>query len=439
MKKEGTESIKSNIFARTKKRLVIINMAVVIFSMLIFSAIIVLFYSLTLFSKVDSEINNQIIMTEQFLYDTNNNLNRLPGDLNGVVNGRRPKLRLDSTPIRNPKFIIFIYDEEQLIFKTTDIFYLNDEKPNVPNVYDKIFNFKDKGYNFRGKTFIYESFKVQIMVNTDSEVDALYRLFQVVSVCLGMLLATSYLLAKYLTSKALKPIKKSYDEQVYFIQDASHEMRTPLSIIKGKAELLAVHPNDTIESHIEDISFIMSEIRAMEKLNRDLLMLSKEDVDTSVDAKKLDLLALANEIEEFFEMVSTIQDKHFTIIKPNQWEFVNWDYAKIKQALTILLDNAFKYTEAGDSIYLTFKTSEKDVVITVEDTGYGIKEIDKNRIFDRFFRSDDIRGKNIDGSGIGLSILKSLSRVHKFNIKVQSTESIGTKFILTIPKIIKFY
>lgn len=437
MKNKENESVKSNIFAKTKKRLIIINMSVVIFSMLIFSAIIVLFYSLTLFSKVDYEINTQIVMTEKFLHELNN-LNKPPDNLSGVINARRPKARLDSTPIRNPKFIIFIYDEDQLIFKTTDKFYLADERPNFTNDYGKIFNFKDKGYNFRGKTFQYENFKVQIIVNTDSEVEALSRLFEVVTICMGILLATSYLLARYLTSKALKPIRKSYDEQVYFIQDASHEMRTPLSIIKGKTELLAVHPKDTIESHTEEISLIMSEIRGMEKLNRDLLMLSKEDVDTSINLKQFDLLALANEIEEFFEMVSTIQEKHFTIIKPNQWEFVVWDYAKIKQALTILLDNAFKYTEVGDSIYLTFKTNEKDIVITVEDTGFGIKEIDKNRIFDRFFRSDDIRGKNIDGSGIGLSILKSLSRIHKFHIKVESKENVGSKFILTISRIIKF-
>ena len=103
--------------------------------------------------------------------------------------------------------------------------------------------------------------------------------------------------------------------------------------------------------------------------------------------------------------------------------------------LIILLENAFKYTEEGGKISLSLKIN-KNIKIIVCDNGIGIKEEDIGRIFDRFFRSADVRGKNIKGSGIGLSLLKSIGKTLGTDIKLYSKYGIGTRFEITIPKIL---
>ena len=98
----------------------------------------------------------------------------------------------------------------------------------------------------------------------------------------------------------MKPVKEAYDKQVYFVQDASHEMRTPLAVIKGRLELLANSWEDTIEMHFEHISKMMSEIRGLEKLNSDLLLLSKEDLNLTVNITSFKLDDFIKDLSDFY-------------------------------------------------------------------------------------------------------------------------------------------
>ena len=251
------------------------------------------------------------------------------------------------------------------------------------------------------------------------------------------LVAIALALSAYLAAKVVKPVREAYDKQVYFVQDASHEMRTPLAVIKGKLELLAAASGDRIDDHFEHISKIMSEIRGLEKLNSDLLLLSKEDLSLGDNIGRFDLDDFIDEISEFYTDLAEIKEKKFSIIRPKENTQVEWDYNKIKRVLTILLENAFKYTDENGEIQLKIEVLKKYIRISVNDNGIGIKEEDKERIFDRFYRSEFVRGQNINGTGIGLSLLKSISKSFEIKIRVNSEYGAGSEFVLDIPKVTK--
>jgi signal transduction histidine kinase len=288
-----------------------------------------------------------------------------------------------------------ICENGKSVFQSPNSYFEAGEVPVLPDDSKyKIVNFKYNNFSFRGKTVLLNNYTIYIFSNIDAEVESLDRLFQVILVCFCILIVISLFLSKHLATKVLKPIQKSYDEQVHFVQDASHEMRTPLAVIKGKLELMAIHPHETIEEHMEQISQLMSELRGLEKLNKDLLTLSKEDVDTSVNREEFKLSGLIHELSDFYEVLAQAQNKNFNMIMPQEISIFQ-DYQKMKQAVTILLENAFKYTGENDSITLRCEKTERHIYIEVSDTGIGIMQKDMDRIFERFFRSEDVRAKGI--------------------------------------------
>ena len=116
--------------------------------------------------------------------------------------------------------------------------------------------------------------------------------------------------------------------------------------------------------------------------------------------------------------------------------FINSDKNKLRQLILIFIDNAFKYTNIGEEINILLNEKDDNIICTIRDTGIGIKESDLSHIFDRFFRSDDVRNKDIDGSGIGLSIAKMISINLNCKIKPYSVENEGSKFEIIIPRYI---
>lgn len=248
-----------------------------------------------------------------------------------------------------------------------------------------------------------------------------------------VLIGITLALASYLAALVLKPVKKAYNEQVYFVQDASHEMRTPLAVIKGQVELMTAHPQDRIEEHFEQFSQMIGEIRSLEKLNRDLLLLSKEDIESKTVGEAIEVKTFIGEIKEFYTELAELQNKHFIVKVPDSPINVKWDLEKVKRCLIILLENAFKYTDEEDTILLGMTKVNKSIVVRIEDSGIGISKEDQKRLFDRFFRSSDVRARGIEGSGIGLSLLQSLAHTLGIKVQVQSTYGKGTVFTLEIP------
>lgn len=415
---------RKDIFFKTKRSVTFISAGIVFFCLLIFAIITITLYT----SRVFSDVDNSLLQEKEKVQKI---LNPNPYEKQFFENGKNKLF-----PI--PPNIIVVQYKEDMVYSINRNPYFDEY--NLPNLgeesLNKVEQITSNGYKFRGVTIVNRDIKIQLLINIDSEVQSINQLIKTIIIALIILIGIALVLSHILSSKVIKPIKEAYDKQVFFVQDASHEMKTPLAVIKGKLELLANSWDDKIDDHFEHISKMMSEVRDLEKLNSDLLLLSKEDIDNSVNISSFELESFIEDLSEFYVDLAEIQEKKFIVNRPMTPVMVKWDYSKVKRMLIILLENAFKYTGSDGKISLCFEEVNKNIKIIVEDNGIGIREEDRGRIFDRFFRSADVRGKNIKGSGIGLSLLKSIGKTLGTDIKVYSKYGVGTRFEITIPKTI---
>ena len=233
-------------------------------------------------------------------------------------------------------------------------------------------------------------------------------------------------------NEMLTRINESYNSQIRFVSDASHELRTPIAVIQGYADLLSrwgTEDKDTLE---ESINAIRSEAESMKQLVNQLLFLARGDTDSMyIERKKLNLSDIVDEVVKELEMIDkthTIQADIAPVVT------IEGDPGLIKQLLRILTDNSIKYTPDGGKITVKL-TSDNEAKITIQDEGVGIPENILPYIFDRFVRSDESRARNTGGAGLGLSIGKWITEKHGGHLEVLSREGIGTRFTVVLPLI----
>ena len=418
---------KKDIFYKTRMNVAIISTSIVFLCLFTFVIIFQSIYISNTFKTIDREILEQKYIVEGELIKKDE-----IEKYNKHYTNRDSPLRI---PNMKPNMIVIIYNEKEGNVVTQNTYFLENKILDFKiDTYNKIVDIKSEGYSFRGIKFKHKEDDIDVVMNIDAELQSIAGVKTSLYISLIVLIFVSIILSKILADWVIKPLKNAYDKQVYFVQDASHEMRTPLAIIRGKLELLTKSLGYKLDDNFEYISKIMTEIRGLEKLNKDLLILSKEDIDSSVNIKKYKLNDFINDISDFYIDLAEIQDKEFNVFRPNDDIEVIWEYEKIKRCVVILLENAFKYTKENGKIDLIFENNNKSIIIKVKDNGIGIKEEDQNRIFDRFFRSDDVRANDINGSGIGLSLLYSISKTLGIKINLNSKYKEGSEFILTIPK-----
>lgn len=230
----------------------------------------------------------------------------------------------------------------------------------------------------------------------------------------------------------LDRIETSYESQKQFVSDASHELRTPIAVIQGYANLLNRWGTTNEEVMHESIDAIQNEARSMQDLVEKLLFLSRHDKKTLKLTKKL--FNMRPLIEDMVKETKLVAGNRI-ISNPIMEDVVVYgDKQSLKQAFRIFIDNAVKYTHDGDEITILCQKVNDDCVITVKDTGIGMTRKDVDHIFDRFYRSDYVRNQNINGHGLGLSLAKLIILAHTGKIKVRSQFKKGTSFIITLPK-----
>lgn len=419
---------RKDIFYKTKKNIIIISVTIVFLCLFIFTVITKTLYSSRLFNDVDRQLLQQRDMLERI---SPNSINSNEGN---ILDEKGPS----KSPRIPPNIIVIVYEKGNIDFISPNAYFNTTSLPDLAKIEkNKISVIEHNGYTFRCTSFDNKQYNMQVFINVNSELKSMKQLTNAIVISLIVLIIIAIILSAYLASRIIKPVREAYNKQVFFVQDASHEMRTPLAVIKGKLELLANSWGDTIDTHFEHISKMMSEVRSLEKLNSDLLLLSKEDVDSSINITEVNLNDFIEDLSDFYGDLADMQGKKFYVKKTKDNIKLQWDYNKIRRATIILIENAFKYTSSKGEITLTFEDINKSILIRVKDNGIGIKDEDKNRIFDRFFRSSDVRGKNINGSGIGLSLLKSICKTLGIGIKVGSQYGKGTEFILNVPKVMK--
>jgi len=230
----------------------------------------------------------------------------------------------------------------------------------------------------------------------------------------------------------LNRIDEAYRSQVRFVSDASHELRTPISVIQGYVRLLdrwGKHDEATMQ---EAIDAIKSEAESMKDLIEQLLFLARGDNETlQLDLETFNSSEMVEEILKEMQMIDSLHTFRVKAVLPAN---IKADRQLMKQAVRILVDNSIKYTPDKGEIVVSVILENGSVRITVQDNGIGIDSDNLPYIFDRFYRSDESRARKTGGSGLGLAIMKWIIDRHGGSIEVISRKDIGTRTTIILPK-----
>jgi signal transduction histidine kinase len=229
----------------------------------------------------------------------------------------------------------------------------------------------------------------------------------------------------------LDRLDAAYQAQLRFVSDASHELRTPIAVVQGYANLLDRWGKRDEKALQESIDAIKAEAEGMENLVDQLLFLARSDNNTlKTEMRDLNLSAIA---EEIIKETAMIDESHTISGTIDENLLVYGDGQLLKQAIRIFVDNAIKYTPVGGRIRLATRREGDMVVLSVSDNGIGIAEKDLPQVFERFFRADESRARKTGGTGLGLAIAKNIVDRHGGYMDIISRENIGTKISAALP------
>lgn len=249
----------------------------------------------------------------------------------------------------------------------------------------------------------------------------------------GVALLIASLIGYYMAGRALVPLKEAYDKQKQFAADASHELRTPLAVVMASADLLLSDPsieNPFLRQVIEDLK---SEVKKMTNLVSDLLMVARSD--NNALKFKIQRLDLTEILKQVIRTMTPIAEKKNIRLAGEDFRkaMINADEQKIKQLAIILVDNAIKYTPEGGAVLVRLeKVDDSRTVFAVMDSGIGIAPEDLDKVFERFYRVDKARSREMGGNGLGLAIAAEIVKLHDGKISVASKLGEGTKFTVEL-------
>jgi signal transduction histidine kinase len=239
-------------------------------------------------------------------------------------------------------------------------------------------------------------------------------------------------LGYFLAGKTLKPIEIMVEEQKCFITDTSHELRTPLTAIKTENEVALRDKKFTLPQAINLIKSNLEEINKMQSLTNYLLSLDKYQSNYQRNLQPLSAQDIVNLALD--KLKKPAARKQIKFVKKIQDINFYGDKISLVELLTILVDNALKYSPAKSSIIIQTTVVNKKLLIKVQDFGIGIKPQDLPHIFKRFYRADHSRNKSQgDGYGLGLAIAKNIVEIHQGKISVHSLPDQGSTFIIELP------
>ncbi len=263
----------------------------------------------------------------------------------------------------------------------------------------------------------------------DSKRIVLFRLM----VINGIILAVAGIGGYFLAGATLSPIKLMMEDQKRFVTDASHELKTPITALMTEIEVALRNKKLKLKEAKELLNSNLQEVNKMKEFTGYLLSLSKYEANGNEYPKEpVDLAEAANQA---IGRNLALAKKEKIKINKKLSEVVTFGHpSSLVDLISILINNAIKYSPAGSEILVTVKKTARKGVVEVKDHGIGINEDDLPHIFDRFYRADCSRCKEVvDGYGLGLSIAKSIVESHRGDIKVESQPNVGSTFRVILP------
>jgi heavy metal sensor kinase len=234
-------------------------------------------------------------------------------------------------------------------------------------------------------------------------------------------------------NKMLQRIESAVARITQFTADASHELRTPVALIRTRAEVVLANPR-TGEQYRAALREVLAESERISALIENLMTLARADTGSETLAvQRIEISELAREVCTQAQTLADAKQLQWKAVVPETPIWVHGDAHALRRLLLILIDNAVKYTPSTGSVSLALQTTEDSVEIRVQDMGIGISEADLPHIFERFYRADKARSRELGGTGLGLSIARWIVNAHAGDIKVESAAPGGTTFLVRLP------
>lgn len=332
---------------------------------------------------------------------------------------------------------VVVYDAHGTILNTLDTYsefthiplkkaQLNTiVKRNLLNAYGHLENYRSVTLEVSDSAYPQAKY-ISFLASTRQLDEAFERYVKVVITVMTIFWFISVITSVYLAKWSRKPIIVSYEKQKSFVENASHELRTPLAVLQNRLESLFRKPNDTILDHSESIAASLDEVRNMRLLTTNLLNLARRDDGIDPEIEEV-LPAFFDDVFDNYRLIA--EENSRQIVASNQTtRAIKSDKTLMKQVMTILFDNALKYTSKNGVIHVTVENKNRRLLIRVADNGPGISDADKAKIFDRFYRVDKARTRQSGGFGLGLSLAKQIVDALGGEITVKDNSPQGTVF-----------
>ena len=284
---------------------------------------------------------------------------------------------------------------------------------------------KDKGTSI-GYLYMFENMEVYY--------EAAFRTLKTLAGLFVLLFGAACYGSYALAGRSIHPINEAYDKQKQFTADASHEMRTPLAVMKLGVQGIQTDEESKLSAFsAETLTMLEQEVDRLSRLTENLMLLARSDnAKLNTNLSQMQLSELCRKIADQLQLVAS--EKDIAIQRHLAADIsIKGDENGLHRLLIILLDNAIKYSPAGTDIDLRLATAKNTVQLKVADQGIGIKDQDKKAIFERFYRVDKARSRSMGGLGLGLALAKAIVEQHHGRIWVEDNKPQGSVFVVELP------
>lgn len=333
-------------------------------------------------------------------------------------------VRFSRAPQRLEADVAELIDNNQVPFGDVAVFEQKENKQNVVMM---------------TATYVELNGKVTGIIYVGKDISVLYKGLSKFTYFLGivsmMALIIAIIIGIYISGRIMEPMQIAYERQKQFTADASHELRTPLSVIMASADLLYNDPSiqsPFIKQVIEDVK---DEVKKMSNLVGNLMAIARSD--NHAEKMNIQEFDLSDSLQQVLRKMKPMADKKHIATSSSIASPLSYvgDEQKIKQLVLIFVDNALKYTPEGGSIRVTAEAvNGKRIRFSVQDTGIGLSEEDCKKVFERFYRVDKARSREMGGSGLGLAIAKDIVDAHGGYIYLDSELGKGSTFTVELPQ-----
>ena len=318
-------------------------------------------------------------------------------------------------------------DGEMIIFDATYISSI-DEQTAQEYTQTVLNKHKNSGYYKDYRYLVSKSNDdIEIIFLNVADANNYRNILFVTSCVIGIIaLLIAFILIVLFSNYAIRPFVKNIEQQKQFITNASHELKTPVTSISTSADILAMDDNN------EWIQNIQNQSSRLTRLIGNLVLLSRMDEEHPFEeVEEFSFSEVVWELTEHYESLANAQNKTFTKQIEEDIDFKG-DRNSIQQMISILLDNAIRYSDVQGTISLILQKRHGSIVLEIYNTCQSLPDIDLNRLFERFYRPDESRSKYTGGSGIGLSIAQAIVNRHGGKIKVSSTDKHSIAFTVIL-------